>query len=502
MYRFKDVFDSRWSSIISGAAVLAVGISAVRLERFPEWDEAVFLSQSGGLNGIEVRPSTLAASREIGTPKLIGLIRLVAETLANTRLLWIAVSIGLLVTGAVMISRHVRVPASVLVFGFGSYWLSLTFMASFYGFFIAATAALISAGCYLALRADGRRQMLMGVALGASLSLTMWFRQIEGLLVAASMLGHAVVVSPRVFWRLRWRGTLATLVSGLALFVVPWVVDTTMRYGSVGARIRGGSSQDFERGFVNNVSEYWRVLRGHSAHYANLGAPPRWATGVVAITLITLFAVGLFGVARRRASTEQSTSEGVRIGAMLLLWTVAIVLTAFFLFFIGTVRDRYLLIGLLFLSTVVLVGVWRLIEGGQIDRRLAAAILGCIAAGWVVPNVVIATAYENGRFENGAETQHFAEALHRLAAGGECVGVSRFAAPTIQFGSGCLTGSSTSAEDASERAADARAPGRLVFVWWPKGDAESLDLDPEDWTEISESSEGNGPVVVLWSDQP
>jgi hypothetical protein len=185
---------------------------------------------------------------------------------------------------------------------------------------------------------------------------------------------------------------------------------------------------------------------------------------------------------------------------MSVLWTVGIVLSSFFFFIIGVVRDRYLLIGLLSLTTGLLVGLWRLIEANKIDRRVVAGILGSMAALWVVSNLMIASAYENGRFDNGAETQHFAETLHRLAAGRECFGVSRFAAPTIQFGSGCTTGSSVSAEDASERVENARSPDRLVFVWWPKGDAESLELDPGEWNEIPQSAGGTERVVLFWSD--
>jgi len=480
---------------------MAVGISVIRLERFPEWDEAVFLTQSGGLNGIEAAPAAMAASREMGPPTLIRLIRLLVETLANTRLLWIVVSIALLVAGALAVSRHVRVPAPLLIFGYGSYWLGLTFIGSFYGFFIAAAAALLAVGFYLALRASDQRQIVIGLALGASLSVALWFRQIEGFLVAMCLLGHAILVSPGSFWRLRSRGTLTALGSVVALFVIPWVIDTNVRYGSVGDRIAGGRSQEFERGLFSHVADYWDVLIGHSFHYAKYGTPPRWATTTLVAMVVGLVILGLVGAFARRSQVEQISTDGVRIGATSLVWAVGLLLTSFFLFFIGTVRDRYLLMGLVFLSTGLIAGVWRLVESSRIDRRWVAAVTGCLAVVWALSNVVIAGVYEKGRFESGSETEYYAQALQRLAAGRDCVGVSRFGAPQIQFGSGCFTESSTSAEDAAAWAVEAREPGRLVFVSWPRGDAESLDLMPGEWIEIPRPAEGEGAVVVLWTDR-
>jgi 4-amino-4-deoxy-L-arabinose transferase-like glycosyltransferase len=165
-----------------------------------------------------------------------------------------------------LISRHVRLPASLLILVYGTYWVSVTFIASFYGYFIAAVASLIAVACYVAVRAEQSRQVLMGVALGASLALAMWFRQIEGFLVGICLLGHALVVSPGAFWRQRWRGMSAAAVSVFVVFVVPWVIDTNSRFGSVSERIRGGAGQDFERGIFNHIGDYWDVLTGHSAH--------------------------------------------------------------------------------------------------------------------------------------------------------------------------------------------------------------------------------------------
>jgi hypothetical protein len=498
VHRVREFLQTRWLVGAAGLLVLAIGILTVRLERFPEWDEAVFLSQSGGLNGIDVEPRALAASREVGTPALIGVIRLATETLANTRLLWVVTSILLLVLGAKLISRYVEVPAPLLIIGYGSYWLGVTFMASFYGYYIAAVSALVAAGCYLGLRADGRRQVVMGLGLGASLSLMMWFRQIEGFLVVAGMLGHAVVVSPGTFWRLRLRGALTTMASGLLLFVVPWIIDSTVRFGSVRERLSVGQSQDFERGLTSHVFDYWNVLMGRSFHYSNLGDPPQWANTVIAVFLVALLITGLVGLIGRQPHTPQHSPDGVRIGTMSVLWTLGILLTSFFLFFIGTVRDRYLLIGLMFLSTAVLTGIWRLIRE-SLNRRLVVFALGSLAVVWVLANVVVAREYENGRFVSGAEIQHIAHNLHLLAKDRDCVGFSRYGAPQIQFGSGCTTHAVLTPEEASTRASEALAPDRLVFVSWPRADWDSLDLDPNTWTEIRRTPEGDEGAIVAWT---
>ncbi|CAN5776270.1 hypothetical protein BH23ACT4_BH23ACT4_07000 [soil metagenome] len=495
-----DLIRSRGITVIAGLAVLAVGLFVARLERFPEWDEAVFLGQSGGIDNIVIPPPSLVESRELGPPTVMTIIRTATDTLANTRLLWMALGVGLLVLAAVMISTHLRFPPALLIMTYGTYWLGLAFVGSFYGFYIAASLALIAVCSYLALRRHAQHQIRWGIALGLGLAFALWFRQIESFLVAICLVGHAAIVSPGAFWRRRWKGSLAAVLTLLLAFVVPWIVDSTIRYGSALQRIRGGSGRSFERGLSNQLPEYLDVLTGSSYHYANLGsASLRARTLIVAVVLI---AIGLMAVGYARRRQEPAISnDDVRVSSLPLVATVGVLLLGFFLFFIGSVRDRYLLMGLIFIAALLSSGIWRFIENVERSRSTVALGLASLIVIWVAANVSIAAEYEGGRFEAGRQTQVYAQMLRELSEGQECVGISRYGAPTILFGSGCRTISAVSPQDAGQRAQELQETAGVVFVWWPEAEADLLGLPADEWSMLpTAEDEGAGQPVVLWWD--
>lgn len=75
-----------WLAMV--ALVTAVLLHTLSLDRYIQWDEAVFLSQSGGLEGSGAGPALMVASREIGPPRPIGFLRSISgDGLADTRLL-------------------------------------------------------------------------------------------------------------------------------------------------------------------------------------------------------------------------------------------------------------------------------------------------------------------------------------------------------------------------------------------------------------------------------
>lgn len=85
-------------------------------------------------------------------------------------------------------------------------------------------------------------------------------RQVEGAVLLASIVLHALVVTPRAFWRSRWKGAGIAAVVAVVTFAVPWAVDSMVRFGGVAARISSGRGQAFERGWNKDVGDYLSVL--------------------------------------------------------------------------------------------------------------------------------------------------------------------------------------------------------------------------------------------------
>jgi hypothetical protein len=295
---------------MSGLLVVAVAVIVAPLERFPEWDEAVFLGQSGGLDGRPAPRPSLVASREIGSAMLLRTIRAVTDTLANTRLLWILAAVAALCVGSWLLSRWTRTPPALLILSYGTFWLALMFMGTFMGFFLASVMALVAAGAYLGLRAAPEQQARWGVLLGVSLASALWLRQIESALVVACFLLHLLVVSPREVLAHRWRGRGIAAATLTATFVIPWIVDSTVRFGSVQERISLAQAQDFGRGVSNQLLDYANVLRGWSHYYDRFGPPPTWAVIVITgLLLLVLVAAAIEGVRARRASLRRDDHD-------------------------------------------------------------------------------------------------------------------------------------------------------------------------------------------------
>lgn len=476
--------------------LLAIAISVVDLDRFPEWDEAVFLSQSGDVLEEDGEPVSLVASRELGTPTLLSIIRMAVDGLANTKIVWMAVSVIALAVAANLISVHLRLSAATFIIIYGTHWLGLLFITSFYGFFLASTAALMSVACYLSLRADSGRQVHWGVALGLALALSFWFRQIESFLVVAALILHAMTRSPRLMLAERGRGFVASAVVFLVTFAIPWSVDSTIRFGSVAQRINQGSRQGFGRGLSNQLPEYLDVFTGKASHYGIYGPAPTWAR--IAILLITVIALILagFGYAQARADSPKSHGRFREVSCLLL---VGLTLLGFFAFYIHDVSERYLLMGSIFVTGVVLEGLSRWRARSRMGGA-ALALLATMSIVWIVSNAVIARTYDAGRSEAGTAVYVYGGMLRELADGGDCAGVSRYGAPRVAFASGCRVWSAATAADASETLHKLSSEDRLIFVWWPAGYVDEVILPDRSWQNLfaGHEREGNEPMI-LWS---
>lgn len=468
-----------WGAVL-GVVILAA-VVVVQFSRFPEWDEAVFLSQSGGFQGADARPLKLVASREVGTPVLLGLVRALTSSLVGTRVLWMALALTVLVVALVRLGRVVGFPPAAPVAVLSTYWLSLSFWGSFFSIYLATACMLLATALYLTLRADPRRVVGTGVAVGLAVAACLWLRQVEGALFALALVGHSLVVTPRAFWSRRWRGVAAAAAALVVGFGIPWVVDSVQRFGSVAARLSSGRGQSFERGWDSNLAEYARSLGGWAQTYDRLTSPPSWAVVVLAVLLVAALVATLVAAFSERRSTPPGTDDhGVRLGGVSLLWAVAVTQLAFFMFFIGVIMDRYMVSGALFALVAMIGTVWPRIRawgdarasGDARPGRWPAVVLTGLFTLWVIANGAIAMAYEDARYVNGKDIQDAAMQIQALADGGPCRGVSRYNTPQLQFGTGCAVRAARTVDVAMAKAAPQQAKGGLRFILWPGSDHE------------------------------
>lgn len=486
--------------------VAAAVLRTVRLDRFLEWDEAVFFSQSGGLNGSGAEPVGLVASREIGTPRLIGFLRaLSGGDVADTRLLWVLVGLAVLGTGCWTIGRVCGV-RGWLVFGlFGTFWVTQLFLGGFFSFALAAGLTLCVLAAYLHLRADRDAQLASGAWLGIAVAALLWVRQVDGALVVAGLTVHSAAVTPRAFWASRWRGVGVAVAAATVTFAVPWMVDSANRYGSVLGRIDAGRAQEYERGLTNNVGEYLGVLRGRSFYWAQLGTPPRWslvALDLLLVLLVIAVIVGALIASRPRRSGPRADAGGPRVGAVILCMGTSVLLLAFFVLFIGAVSDRYLLMGLAPATVIVALTIDRAAHHwwGPVRATLAVGLLVLV---WAGVNTVVAQTYEARRAAGGDNVERTTETIRALAEEGPCSGFARYGAPVIQVATGCAVtaGSSLDAALAEVTARAQSQPERLVFLLWPTAQVSDADV-PEGWSRLERPSPFGSDKALLYRPLP
>lgn len=484
--------------------VLVAGalLHSLRLDRYLEWDEAVFFSQSGGLEGSGAGPSVMVASREIGPPRLIGVLRTIGgDGLSDTRLLWVLVGLALLVVGSWAVGRVARTPGWVILGLFGTFWLAQLFLGGFWGFAIGAALALCVIAAYLHLRAGEADQRTLGLLFGLAVAAVLWMRQVEGAVLVACIVVHALVVTPRAFWRSRWKGAGIAVVVAVITFAVPWVVDSTVRFGSVLARISSGRGQDYERGWTNNLGEYLSVVRGRSVYYSRAGTPPRWALYAVDALLVIFVLVVCVSLViwwRNRRPSARTSADQPRVGAVGLCLGAAAVLVGLFVFFIGEVSDRYMLMGLAPATVVLAVGLQRLVERRWSGRR-ATLVLAATVVLWGTVNTAVAVTYETGRALSSAHLHRTAHTLRTLAEDAPCQGITRYGQPPLQLVSGCQVSSGTKLEaamtDVVERARE--HPDALVFLLWPLGEIGPDDV-PEGWSRIDRPNPTGANLSLLY----
>jgi len=455
--------------------ILLLVFLVAALDRYLEWDEAVFFSQSGGLDGNPSRPNYLSPSREFGPPVLIAALRLLGLDLAQTRMGWAVLAIALSVVAYRSLGHLVgRVTAMTSLLTLWTFWLTLAFSGSFYGSLFAGLFGVLAIAEYLHIRSEPgwRHAILFGIAISGAFAM----RQFESAIVTLVIVGHSILIHPTVMWRDRLKESLFAVATFVVAFVVPWVGLTVRQFGSISERFHllGDQLSGLPTGWTWGADEYINVIAGRTQANTPFTRLPSWPLTGMAIALGSL---ALLGLVNRRSPQRPSQ-------AVVLIATIGATLVAFFALRYATVevRDRY--VTMIAPFAAVLVGwLWaRSIDQQSRPEWLTRLALGTIAIVWLTSQLALAIPYEDNRDRLGEANLLAGSTMRVLAGSDDCVAVSRFGAPEIQAASGCAVGRITQDDAAIDWAVKAQSNNLPAFILWP-GPADTLDL-PNGWAGL------------------
>ncbi len=441
------------------------------LERFFEWDEAVFWSQSGGFAGNDAPMLRMVASRELGPPALIGFLRNLGLGLVGVRIAWATITVTALFGAAWRIEHHlgrwVGVSTAVL---FGTSWLFSAYAASFYGAGLASVLGLLILALYLDLRRSPP-SMIRGVLFGLATVGALWMRTFETAVVLVILLLHSLVIERREVWSIRVGGAISSLVTVVALFVIPWLIDSVSRFGGVAQRLDAASSQGYALSFDVRVGPYLDYLAGGQQANSAFASIPAWP-GTVMTVIVSMVVVGSVAILCRGASPS---ARGWRLVA-----TLAVASLSFYLFLAEQLRDRYLLFGLafLFLGFAGLIVSWFNSQRRALYWPIAVAVLTT----WTLSQWAVAHPYQEARVEPGEQLASFGVLLDE-AVDQPCHGISRYGAAQWQIATACSFSAASNPEAAKQLAVDLHADGLTVIVVWPESLSDSMTFDDE-WQTV------------------
>jgi hypothetical protein len=481
--------------ILVSAVLLLWVMFFTPIGRYLTYDEATFYGQSGGLDGIDVTPPWMAASREHGTSLIIEWIRTFAQSLASTQLVWTLLSFALTVGAFWEIGRWTgRRGALVGLAVYMTGWVATALTGSFYGSFIGAAAVLLTAGLYLRLRHQEGYELRNGLLLGLAASLLMAMRNLESALALSVIVGHALIWHPLQTLK-KWRGILVAVVTFTAVYVIPWTLETNSRFGSVMERYRAARNQGHPFALHNGLEEWSRVLLGIDPHFARIDPLPQvllWLYGalyiVIALGGVAFVLSRAFGFLRHKAVEGESRHSG-------LIFALGSVSLGLFFLFSQDIKERYLAFGLVAGSLLfghAIVEAYR--RWGRRPRLRAslAVAAAAAAAGWLLLNGMILGRVQHERVVENAQLERLGGMMYTIAGGRSCRVLGYASTPPIQIASGCKTAGGRGAlqRGGFDSLADAlRSPrvrdSQVIFVVW-KDEIDAATAAALDWWEQRE----------------
>jgi hypothetical protein len=498
--RARRLVRTPWIWVALAAFILVVAGVITSLDRFPEWDEAVFYSQSGGFAGNDASPSYLAPTREGGTPFLIGFIRVFGLGLAGVRAVWAVLAVALAAFAYWRAGKHFERSTGLFALGFfGLSWLTLAYLGSFYGSLLAGIFMVLAAVFLLDLadpdRGSRRAEILAGIGLGLSFAGMFWMRQFESILALGVLVIASVLLGGAFVWRRRLAGVAVAAGSFVLTFAVPWAIWSTVEFGSVAQRWQALGDRSAELPslqITNGAPSYLKVFVGRFTDWGLYSRVPVWPGIVIGLSVVLLLV--LIAIAWREAGRTPGGSRPFAVFAGLVVAQFV-----FYVFVYSTVevQERYMTTVLPIFAVLagagLAVGYRTYVAPGPRSRWL---LVSGILAIWLVAQIAIANPYQTARYYYGDEVLNTSETIRDLAGAETCTGVSRLGAPQLHLGTGCMVFRSTDPEQAIARAQEAADGGKAAFIVWPGNVSEPLELGPS-WMVVDRSTEWINSVLYF-----
>jgi hypothetical protein len=430
----KPVF---WLLLVSGCyGILQLVLSD--LGRFLVWDEAIYVSEVSGF----ADAIFLDAHRARGITLIVApVVQLTDSIVAMRGYLVVTSSIGLFFSFLPW-CRTIGWATPIAAATFGSSWLAIFYGSEVMPNLYTAFLAVGLVGLAVAYSRVPERRFVVGVLVVLAAITVM--RPLDG------VAGLATVATIQILGRFRHSGpVLAGATAGVAIGMVPWLVEAWVRFGGPLARLErirdlvGG-------GFTNNVTEYLRLLDGP------LSGPDRNTDIAILVIawLALLFALGLVG------SVLGSTASRK------LAW-IALFATVWFaspyLFASEASAPRFLLPALAFMGIAASIGL----QVGTASLRpvLRSLVIACTVIVVAVLNVSALATISSDQTAARDRGELLANVLDDRSVAGSCYFLSSSGYPQISVASGCRGGHFM--EDAArndERLRRAEEGGSSVFV--------------------------------------
>ena len=416
--REREIALARRLILAVALAYLVAQLLVFVLDRPPGWDEAIYLSQvtPGSV------PLTFVPSRARGITLLALPVMQLGGSLAALRLF-------LAVASSVVMAFSFR--RWVPVTGFGAVAGAAVFAASWPALFYGAELmpnlwlALIAVGATAVLGrrlalGEGRADELVA---GGLVALAALVRPLD-----AAVLAAVLVLLPVAFRRATRTWSIFVPLGFLAGWA-PWLVEMSVRFGSLGEAFRVAARQGHTGRWVlgENVRQYLALSDGPSL--GPVARPELPLIGVLSLVgLVVLVGFGL----------RHAASRGL-LQPLLVPTVAGLAFAVEYVAFTDAQAPRFLLPALGQLAIPAGLGAVALVRWirGEPRRSLAGAGIAVLAGVWLAGQLIVADAVEASVRDGRRAVELAGERVRSLASGERCRVFSEGAYPTVGYASGC-----------------------------------------------------------------
>lgn len=407
--------------ILLALVYLAAEFRLNSIDRFFDYDEAIYISQSAPA----MQPAHWAAHRARGMAWLLAPIAALGSPLSTIRIYLMLLSALLFLCGFALWVPIVGEAAPLAAWIFGGTWLALFYGAEAMPNHFTALFVIITVAATVRIRSS--RLGIWGLMAGLAMTATALLRPTDASCVLVGILAWQATARHEFAWR-----RLLPVTAGVAVGWAQWLWEAETRFGGIAERFH--QAGQLAGGFGVTVLEHLRAADGPL-----LGGDRSVSTGAL-LWWVGLIALSVYGVARM-STRRSAAAAGLATG-------LASTLTYFFLTRgeqMGTwapvISPRFLSPAYALLSIPAAVGCMLLIQASHRHGRVAAicSIGALLLAGglWQVWQWNVAERIAQREFRFRESNRLAAATIRKLRDGRDCLLISQFPEPQIRYSAGC-----------------------------------------------------------------